>query len=419
MRTFALSLTLLLLVQVPAQAGDVITREGKGYLLERADGQRVLHLKGTPYEMGYQQGKLLTKAIKTTMGRIVDNKGELGKSKHYQLYRDMRPMMHNLLRKHIPQRFKDEMRGVADASGLSYADVEAGNLFPAAFHCSGIALKGKATKDGSLYHVRILDYMTKLGLQENALVIVHEPDGYRKWLNVGFAGFIGSVTGMNANQVAIGEMGGGGLLFWDGMPMAFLIRDALERAGTLKEAVKIFKTTKRTCEYYYVISDGKTRDATGIWATPEAFETVKPGETFSFIERAKVWGGAADQKAFVGKMKVDVSKHRILFRGKDAAGKHRIKGFIAMPPADSLVISGPDRYQHFVERLVKNYGKVDHTLLQKMVKRPVSMKSNLHVAIFHPETLEVWVAVAAKDGSPACNQPYYRYTLKAPTASKK
>jgi len=40
------------------------------------------------------------------------------------------------------------------------------------------------------------------------------------------------------------------------------------------------------------------------------------------------------------------------------------------------------------------------------------MGSNLHNAIFHPSTLEVWVAIASADGKPACTQPYYRYRLR-------
>ena len=40
-----------------------IARCGQGFL-ESVDGYRVLHLKGTPYEMGYQQGALLKDDIK-------------------------------------------------------------------------------------------------------------------------------------------------------------------------------------------------------------------------------------------------------------------------------------------------------------------------------------------------------------------
>jgi isopenicillin-N N-acyltransferase-like protein len=85
---------------------------------------------------------------------------------------------------------------------------------------------------------------------------------------------------------------------------------------------------------------------------------------------------------------------------------------VALQPKDSVIMSGYDRYQHFIDRLTPKYGQVDEQQLMEMIKRPVSMKSNLHCAIFHPATLELWVTVAATDGSPACNQPYYRFSLK-------
>lgn len=407
---FASLLSALLLTCAPARA-EVVAREGEGYLERREDGALVLHLKGSPHDMGLQHGRLLRDVIASNIQRIVDNQGDMGKSDEYLAYRMMRPMMHDMLRRHIPARFKEEMRGLAEGSGVSYDDIEAGNLFPAAFHCSGIALRGAATRDQSLYHVRILDYMTALGLQDAALVIVHQPDGLRSWLNVGFAGFIGSVTGMNDAQVAIGEMGGGGLGYWDGVEMPFLIRDALERASTLDEALELFRTTPRTCEYYYVISDGKTRDAVGIWSTTEVFETIRPGEDYALFEGMRPRGAAADGKAFGRGLKVQADEFRVVFKGEN-----EVEGFIALQPADTLVMSGADRYQHFMNRLKPHYGQVDEKVLMDLVKRPVSMGSNLHVAIFHPETLEVWVAVAASDGTPACDQVYRRYDLRAELA---
>ena len=52
----------------------------------------------------------------------------------------------------------------------------AANLFPEHFHCSGVALRGKATADGHVLHARVLDYMTEIGLQNNACVTVFMPE---------------------------------------------------------------------------------------------------------------------------------------------------------------------------------------------------------------------------------------------------
>ncbi|MDW8036908.1 MAG: non-reducing end alpha-L-arabinofuranosidase family hydrolase, partial [Thermoguttaceae bacterium] len=46
----------------------------------------------------------------------------------------------------------------------------------------------------------------------------------------------------------------------------------------------------------------------------------------------------------------------------------------------------------------------------QIIKRPVAMASNLHNAIFSPETLEMWVADAGRD-TPACDEPYVRVCL--------
>lgn len=393
-----------------AEATTVVARHGKGRLERTADGRHILYLRGTPYEMGEQHGALLKDQVRRNVSRIYDAPGELGKKPEFRLYKLGRPLMHARLRPHIPPRFKEEMKGLAAGAGVDYRKIEAVNLFPAAFHCSGMALMGPATRDGSLYHVRILDYFTKLGLQDTALIVIVEPEGkagYQRWMNVGFAGFVGTVTGMNEAQVTIGELGGRGQFHWNGVPMPMLMRDALERATTLQQAVEIFRTSKRTCEYYYVISDAKIPDARGVWATPHKIEFFAPGESYGFFEYDEAGRGAAGDKVFMRGVTLDKGPHHILVRS--ASGKQ--KGYFALPPKGAVVISGFDRYRCFSERLADNYGKVDAMVLQGMIGKGVSMNSNLHNAIFHPKTLTAWVAVAANDGRPGYDQTYHRYRL--------
>src|SRR5207249_3254688 len=96
--------------------------------------------------------------------------------------------------------------------------------------------------------------------------------------NVTYAGFIGSVTGMNARRVSIGEMGGRGLGHWAGVPMSFLVRMALEEADDLDAAVAVFRDHPRTCEYYYVIADGKSGRAVGMEASWYGCGTIAMGQ---------------------------------------------------------------------------------------------------------------------------------------------
>ncbi len=346
--------------------GQVISREGEGYL-EKVDGTLVAHLQGDYYQIGFQHGKLLSNHVKTMAKIFVKGEGSPEDNEEVKWYFANREAAYQRLEPFIPQRYKDEMRGLAEGAGLTFDEVKYMIIFSEFFHCSGFALFGKATADGSLYHGRILDYIIDMGLQDHAVVFMVHPKDANSFMNVGFAGQIGSVTGMNDQHIAIGEMGGGGKEKWDGMPMTLLVREALERASTLEDARKIFSETKRTCEYYYVISDSKIPSAYGVGASPESIFFIKPGEAHPLLPS---------------------------------------------PLDDTVMLSAGDRYKELAARVKAGYGKFDVDSAIRLMDRPVAMKSALHTVLFKPERLEAWVAVADKAGNPAPTQPYHRYQLK-------
>ncbi len=230
---------LLVLPALPAR-GETKTlgRCGEGFL-EEVNGYKVLHLKGSPYEMGYQQGVLLKEDIRELVRFLFDVKakefsgavkfdlGPLG-----QVKADAKAIIKTIAdgqKPFIPEWYFEELKGVADGSGMDLQEIINANFIPEMFHCSGFALSGSATKDGTLYHGRVLDYGCDWRLQEHAVLVVAEPEGKIPFVNVTYAGFIGSVTGMNAEHVSLGEMGGGGLGHWAGVPMAVLMRWCFRR----------------------------------------------------------------------------------------------------------------------------------------------------------------------------------------------
>ena len=342
----------------------LVAREGNGHL-EVVDGTRVLVLKGTPEEMGHQQGVLLKKDVRQLVDRILfgvgvgssfeDGKWVFGEIEAAQ--QRLNPFM--------DERYLREMDSLASAAGLPKEEVRLANFFPEMFHCSGFALYGKSTVDGRLYHGRILDYMRGMGLEQSAIVMEFQPDRGNAWVNVGYAGFIGSVTAMNEKHVAIGEMGGKGQGHWDGKPMAELVREVMEKANTLDEAVEIMRKGPRTCEYYFVISDAKSNRAVGIAATSDEFETILPGQSHPLLPHA-------------------------------------------VP--DAVLMSAGDRYEELTRRVQANYGKFDAESARDLMKRPVCMTSNLHCALFEPGSLDFWVANADSQ-SPAAHTRFTHYNL--------
>jgi hypothetical protein len=366
----ALGLLLLLWAALPLRAETkTLARCGKGFL-EEVNGYRVLHLEGTPYEMGYQQGTLLKDDIKELVHFLFEVKAKDLKLEvaGLNLLNPKRAIggIAATQRKFVPERFHEELRGVADGAGMDVQDIVTANFIPEMFHCSGFALSGSATKDGTLYHGRILDYGCDWRLQEHAVLTVAKPDGKIPFVNVTYAGFIGSVTGMNAKKISVGEMGGRGLGHWDGVPMSFLVRMVLEEANTLDQAIAVFRDNPRTCEYYYVVADGKTGMGVGMEASWEKFGVVTMGEAHPRLP-------------------------------------HALK--------DTVLLSAGDRYEELARRVQAGHGAIDAEAAMRLMDRPVAMKSNLHSVLFETSTSRFWVANASKDGQPAATQPYHSFTL--------
>lgn len=357
----------------PAIAGEgrTLARCGKGFL-EEVDGHLVVHVAGTPYEMGFQHGRLLRDRVQAVVRYLLDVKAK-GMTMEWAGVKLASPQqviqgIQLLQQRFIPAWYDEELRGVADGSGVPLADIRVCNFIPELFHCSGFAVSGAATVGGLTYHGRVLDYGCDWRLQEHPVLVVARPEGKIPFVNVTYAGFIGSVTGMNAERISIGEMGGGGLGKWQGVPMAILIREVLHGASTLADAVAVFRDSPRTCEYFYVIADGKTGEAVGMEAGADAFHTVAMGEAAERLPHAV---------------------------------------------EDAVLLSAGERYELLVERVKAAHGDIDAAAAIALMDRPVSMQSNLHNVLFETSTGRFWVAHASKEGAPAAEQPYRGFDLRS------
>ena len=336
---------------------------------------RVLFLAGDPYAIGFAHGSLLSDQIGLNVKSIIDQYlSNPPFPSQIQKFLDAVPQ----IVAHIPDAYIQEMQGIADGAGFSYEKILLLNLFPELFHCSAITVKGKATAQGELYHVRVLDYAAAANLQETAVVSVVYPDRGSAFVNVGYAGFIGSVTGININKISIGEIGGKGYGLWDGMPMSILLRHILQNAANFEQVDQILKSTPRTCEYYYIFADGKSGDSMAVYATPSQLQFIFPGSSYA-------WAVDADQK-----------------QGSASVNQQ---------PEDTLLLTAPESYDTLAKRVRDDFGKIGIPELQQIIKAPVALPCNLHNALFMPSTLEMWMANAGSNYEPAADQKYLHYDL--------
>jgi len=182
--------------------------------------------------------------------------------------------------------------------------------------CSMAGLYGDALQDPSkLFQLRALDWDMDCPVQNYPSITVYHPSedtddtdnftgkGPQPWINVGFTGFIGALTGLSSAQLAISEIGVTypdetyGEMSRVGVPFIFLLRDILQYDYTVDDATTRMADTMRTCNLILGVGDGKLKQFNGYSYGYSTFDVyndlnMKPdNDTWhGKIKDAQYWG---------------------------------------------------------------------------------------------------------------------------------
>lgn len=273
-RAFVLSFVILLSFGLSfARAEGYRTFVGEG-----EDAIPLVVVKGTPYEVGFAFGKLMEEESKRVITGFL-TAAQLSEQLSFTKEKEGEKTATRLRRysdatldaawaatsPHISERFKQQMRGVADGAGIPWDTLRRAYMIPVVsdYSCSGAALWGKATADGNLYQFRNLDYIMDAGLQNDPVLVVCLPEKGIPHISATFAGFLGVNTGMNAEGTVLTSIGDSPSRDYpfdlDGTPFFTLFDDLLHDASTLDEALDMLKAAKRIKKYHYIIANGKEK----------------------------------------------------------------------------------------------------------------------------------------------------------------
>jgi hypothetical protein len=280
-----------LLVERPSRVERLRSAYG-GWLdlhISKSNSVRILHLSGTPRQMGRQCGALTggmiarvlekSTAIFTAAGlpeamvhRVVDRVWEQ-------------------LRAHTPKRYLDEIAGIAEGAqehGVKLSEMDLHRLVTMtnldmykrderflemlgpdaaeflehldevpALSCTMFAVWGERTEDGKLYALRNLDWVSQAGIHEERLITVYRPEGRNAFASIGYAGGVGCLAGMNEKGITVSEVGAFSTHEeFDGIPWVLMARQILEEADNLEDGEEIVRHAAHTLGYNYLIADG-------------------------------------------------------------------------------------------------------------------------------------------------------------------
>jgi len=176
---------------------ELVTDEKGKPRIEYINSIPIVHVYGTPHEMGFQYGTILKKQLTS----LIELSEELFSPKKIEEF----IAISQAASPNLPEKMRDELMGISEASGVDYKHILAINLVPRTT-CSTLAVWGEATEDGNLIMGRNADYAFKSVNRALGLILVKHPSEGYATITVTFLGMIGGYSCMNETGLCYGNM---------------------------------------------------------------------------------------------------------------------------------------------------------------------------------------------------------------------
>lgn len=219
----------------------------------------VVIVRGTPYQMGWQLGRLMRREIQQLVPATV-----AGFKREMQVTDEGLDLAWATTVGYTDLRIQQQLAGLGKGSEVPVRLLQHVHCLPLLmpYSCSSIAAWGAATEDGHLYQTRNLDWSLRTGAHEFPVVVVYLPEKGHAHVTPSFAGFIGAHCGMNSAGIVLSEIGDS-----SGKEMPYNLhgphftawfRTLLYDSDSLTRAVELFRAVPPTKSYHFVFGDGRT-----------------------------------------------------------------------------------------------------------------------------------------------------------------
>ena len=265
-------------VKLKAERDDEKLVFRQGYAYKRKNVPVQVSLSGTHYEMGVQYGVLLKDEIKYMVNSLY--KLISFYSKQLKIPKDIVYIYFkfkiNRLAKNYPERFKKEIQGISDGSGVNINAIYALSLFDDAVHSMGCTSVLAISQDGSIIHGRNEDLFFGMELGMRSVIIKYNPKGYNSYESVSFPGFIGVSTGFNDKGLGYSHHSRfANSVDLSGYPQHCISRMALEECSSLKDVENFYKNKHVAIGDAHTWSDRNNKTGCIIETAPNKKDPVK------------------------------------------------------------------------------------------------------------------------------------------------
>ncbi|MBM3474156.1 MAG: hypothetical protein FJX75_12880 [Armatimonadetes bacterium] len=375
----------------PAVAADPI--ECEGGRRERMNGYLVLHLQGTPEEMGRQHGLLCKREVQRMVKDLLLEGECPSREQHTRMVQGAMVM-----ERYLEPEFRRELRALAEAAEVEYGDIVLAQLFgdvqraqrssssgtrgsPAdddggmrgprmddPWQCTSFAVFGPATRTGECIVGRNMDFWDHGVSSWGGVLIHYRPDRGLPFVTTSWVGIINGWTAMNTAGIVSANNSSfdGKSDSLEALSTCFMVRKVAQYAKTVDEGVEIVKNTPRACGTNLIVAGGSPPNA-------------------AIVE----------------------------FDHEEAVARYAQDGWVAADNSFQALYQRPSAYSYIgyrAERLKdlieENHGKIDRKMNFASAEGVPLRSINLHSAMLFPRDLRFNVSMTQKPAADHWYRPF-------------
>ncbi|MFZ5915904.1 MAG: C45 family autoproteolytic acyltransferase/hydrolase [Chloroflexota bacterium] len=258
---------------------------------------QILHLRGTPYEMGYQHGAAQRENIQRWLREAIYDRTILQSGESHGILLAQAQQIEALL----PPELQQELRGIADGAGLLYQELLLLNLAlnrltpypllptasPPTLELQALAFVARqpATSASGSSEGALLGYLLDAPgqatrLRRHLLVLIYEPEEGQPHATLTWSGQVGAWCGVNQSGVAVcATPSTDGRLEDLETPPALLTRQLLVQARNGEQALRQAIARPYQATFHLLIADGNNQTATAITFGDQRYDIRPQPET--------------------------------------------------------------------------------------------------------------------------------------------
>lgn len=271
---------------------------GNNWFRHSKSGLFELYVEGKPFDRGVINGKLTKELVVRQEENFAEQIFKIIPSGFSRsLLKDMIGFFNRNLDKNVTEEDREEIYGISESAspafqylGTNYQRIlnyhaahDIGHAVQnlALVGCTSFGTWGSHSADSSMIIGRNFDFWVGDKFSDDKIVAFFNPSSGHKFMIVTWGGFIGAVSGMNDQGLAVTiNAAKSDIPTSSATPVSLVTREILQYAGNISEALAIAKKRKMFVSESFLVASAADRKAVIIEKTPDDLDVYDPQKNY-------------------------------------------------------------------------------------------------------------------------------------------